>query len=132
MSQKTNYKSAWKNTYKMKFTDEEFEFIWGVYESIDKCMLCSKDFKSRYDKCLDHDHATGEPRMILCRGCNGHYDRKIRKDNTSGVSGIGERKYSWIIRDRSSNKRIYKCFAKSKYSLDEVIQIKKLKYSLTI
>jgi len=34
------------------------------------CDVCEKVFKSSTDKCMDHDHVTGEIRFVLCANCN--------------------------------------------------------------
>lgn len=128
LKRKSKMKCYWNTQLKIKFTPEEFEFLWGVYESIDNCMLCSKHFDSSFDKCLDHDHKTGEPRYILCRSCNNGYDISPRKNNKTGTRGIGESKYSWVFNFKYNGKTIRKKYAKSKYSLSDVIKIKNKKY----
>ena len=34
------------------------------------CEVCTKEFSSKSDRCLDHDHETGLFRKVLCRNCN--------------------------------------------------------------
>jgi len=126
---KKNAKSRWKNEFKINFTDEEFEFIWGVYENIDKCMLCSNEFKNSFDKCLDHNHYTGEVRYILCRNCNFGYDRKENTNNKLGEKNISETTIKgnefYVIQKKKNGKRLfYKYFSKNKYTLNQVIAIR--------
>ena len=35
-----------------------------------KCGVCSKDLKRDLRACIDHDHATGLIRGLLCSACN--------------------------------------------------------------
>tara|TARA_R110001606_G_scaffold131986_1_gene267973 strand:+ start:214 stop:666 length:453 start_codon:yes stop_codon:yes gene_type:complete len=35
-----------------------------------KCEVCEKVFQSNRDKCMDHNHETGEIRWVLCCSCN--------------------------------------------------------------
>jgi len=125
---KNQYKSCWK--YRgIKFSPEEFEFIWGVYENIENCMLCSKHFKNSFDKCLDHNHENGEIRYILCRGCNSGFHRKLQHNNKSGYRYIYIRKtkgYEYYKIDITKNKKILveKCFNTKKYSIEQVVKIR--------
>lgn len=36
----------------------------------DKCGLCERPFSERRRRYVDHDHATGQVRGIVCSGCN--------------------------------------------------------------
>jgi hypothetical protein len=120
---KAERKAKWKSIG-IKFSNEEFEYIWGVFENINECMLCCKDFKNSYDKCLDHNHETGEPRYILCRACNVGYDTKVKSTNRLGEKYISQRTIKkvdcWLI--VSPKYKIYKAFSKNKWSLEQVIE----------
>lgn len=125
---KNDMKSKWKNQLKINFTDEEFEFIWGVYQNIEECMKCSKHFKDRFDKCLDHNHDTGEIRYILCRCCNSNTDvRNNIERNKLGETNITIEVNQGIFYrfEKKINKhKIVKRFSTNKYTLEEVIEIK--------
>jgi hypothetical protein len=125
---KSKTKYRWKSLG-INFLDEEFEFIYGVYENIDNCMLCSNEFKNSFDKCLDHNHSTGEVRYILCRNCNFGYDRKENTNNKLGEKNISETTIKgnefYVIQKKKNGKRLFnKYFNKNKYSLNEVIKIR--------
>lgn len=85
---KHHTKANWKR-WGIKFTEEEFEFLYGVYINTNECQLnihasCSITFKNSKDRHLDHDHKTGKPRAICCCKCNNISYRKLQKNNTSG------------------------------------------------
>ena len=48
------------------------------------CAICSNTFRDRYDMTVDHDHATGKVRQLLCRSCNRALG--LFKDNISTLS----------------------------------------------
>ena len=52
--------------------DGDFESLLDYYCSITECPICDFKFekKQQCEKVFDHDHETGEPRMVLCRQCN--------------------------------------------------------------
>ena len=91
---KCKTKASWKKKG-MKFTEEDFEYIYSEYIIATNCDLCDKVFKSTRDRQLDHNHKTGAVRNIVCRSCNlKKADRKIRSDNTSGYTNIHKQKDS--------------------------------------
>ena len=57
-----------------------------------QCEVCEKVFKSMRDKCMDHDHDTGEIRWVLCQRCNNRdnwkkvlQEKKKQQSNTNHV-----------------------------------------------
>jgi hypothetical protein len=68
-------KAKWIRYYsKYRITEEEFRARLAACEN--KCEICSKEFGDIFnapscDKpCVDHCHATGEVRGLLCSACN--------------------------------------------------------------
>jgi len=64
---------------------ENFDMLFNEYIKTTQCQHCGKDFKSTKDRHLDHNHDTGEVRLIVCQKCNvmdsyikypNGYDRK--------------------------------------------------------
>ena len=46
------------------------EKLYNDYIATTHCESCSNEFISSYDRCLDHDHETGDFRWVICRNCN--------------------------------------------------------------
>ena len=59
--------SVWK---KRDMICEDWDSMYEIYLHTWNCEYCNKEFIDSYDRCLDHIHATGEIRAILCRECN--------------------------------------------------------------
>ena len=73
------HKSMCKYNWKkigIKFNDN-FEEWYARYINSNECEKCNEPYKSLRDRCMDHDHITGEPRNILCQSCNSWTDKKI-------------------------------------------------------
>ena len=69
---------------------DNFESIYDDYIHQTNCELCGKLFENTKDRCMEHNHKTGEFRNIVCQKCNNwkaDYKRKndvspyIRKQN---------------------------------------------------
>jgi hypothetical protein len=61
-----------------------FEDIHEIYELATNCEVCNIEFlnKGSYRRCLDHHHASGHIRGIICNKCNinlGKVDNLTRK-----------------------------------------------------
>ena len=131
---KSYTKLSWKK-YGIKFNDEEFEFLYGVYINTFECQLnihedCSGTFKKTFDRQMDHDHSTGLPRAICCQKCNGISNKKIQCNNISGYrhihSGIqiSNGTDNWVI-NINYNKKVYrKRRAKHLHSLESVVEVR--------
>ena len=63
----TKYK--WK-IYGLIETDEKIEEIYQCYIMSCNCELCGNAFTSSKVRHMDHDHATGKFRNIVCIKCN--------------------------------------------------------------
>ena len=49
-----------------------------IYLPSTHCDICKTEYKSTFDRCLDHCHLSGEFRQMLCRACNV-FDRWEKK-----------------------------------------------------
>lgn len=49
-----------------------YEALYNIYINTHECMVCDTPFKTRHDRCLDHDHTTNLYRHVLCHKCNCH------------------------------------------------------------
>ena len=135
---KSHTKVSWKR-YGIKFNDEEFEFLYGVYINTFECQLnihedCSGTFKNTFDRCLDHDHSTGLPRAICCRNCNRISDREMQSNNKSGYRHISTEietsngKENWVINIKYNKKVYRKRRVKSLHSLESVVELRNQLY----
>ena len=71
---KVNMMADWRRSGVNNVNEE----MYNHYIATTHCECCLKEFSSSRDRCLDHDHETGEYRQILCSSCNNHdYWKKI-------------------------------------------------------
>ena len=67
---KTRIISHWKSR---GILDEDLSAVYDYYIKQTHCMICLIEYKDSFDRCLDHDHETGEIRYICCRHCNSTF-----------------------------------------------------------
>jgi len=63
---KTSTRAARLRKYGL--TQADFERMWNAQNG--QCAICREPFKDQLRACVDHDHATGFVRDLLCRPCN--------------------------------------------------------------
>ena len=107
------HKSVTKNTWKrLGLKMDNFEEIYKRYITSSRCELCSKQYKKRNERNMEHDHKTGEFRNIVCNRCNILRSDRKQKNNTSGYIGIYRHKdnhsdigFYWRFRVSINGKR---------------------------
>lgn len=65
------YKS--KTIYNWKgrgIVHDDFDALFEEYIATTACQHCHTPFKSTLDRCIDHNHDTGQVRLIVCHKCN--------------------------------------------------------------
>ena len=64
---KTRTINQWKRS---GVINDNLEEIYETYIKTMNCTHCGKEFRNTKERHLDHDHATGLFRKIVCQGCN--------------------------------------------------------------
>jgi DNA repair exonuclease SbcCD ATPase subunit len=49
---------------------DDYSALYDVYIATTYCQVCQKEFREEHDRCMDHDHETGQFRHVLCWSCN--------------------------------------------------------------
>ena len=83
-----NKKSSTISNWKQHGLIGDLDAIYDRWLNATNCELCNKSFASN-KKCMEHNHATGQFRNIVCNSCNTNKsDRKKPTTNTSGYKNI--------------------------------------------
>jgi hypothetical protein len=68
---KTRQKTIRIHNWKRKgIIDTDYELLHDCYDQQTHCWICGRKYKHTKERCLDHDHNTGECRYICCINCN--------------------------------------------------------------
>jgi|GEM_PF-3215343 len=79
-----------KNWKRIGLIYPDYDELYQTYINTLECQHCLKEFKSTRDRCMDHDHQTGQFRMIVCKKCNVN-DSYIKYPN--GFTEEDKKKY---------------------------------------
>ncbi len=71
-------KSSRINNWKRRGIIGDLHFLYDKYINTNNCEKCNLLFIDTKNKCLDHNHITGEFRFVLCRNCNNDDIFKIK------------------------------------------------------
>ena len=82
---KTKCRNNWEKLGIIFQDDKHYDYVYNEYIHATNCDLCNKLFLNTRDRCLDHDHTTGEIRNVVCQRCN-----LIRKDIKKQKTNTGE------------------------------------------
>jgi hypothetical protein len=92
----------------------DYDLIYDRYIKAKNCEFCgclmTKEKEGGRQKCMEHNHRTGEFRGIVCQKCNTtQLDRKRPTHNTSGHTGIcfmkeKSGKWFWVYRKQHEGK----------------------------
>ncbi len=103
-------KSAWK---RLGVIHPNVDALYNMFIRTTHCNVCNKEFISRNDRHLDHDHETGKFRYILCRSCNLKMDRKVNKNSKLGLKYIGKYKDYYYVKIHRNRKYVLNVKRKS-------------------
>lgn len=70
---------------------DDYNQLYERYINTTDCDVCHRTFKNSKDRCMDHDHSTGQFRNIICRSCNSRdHWKKVLSARSSCVEASPE------------------------------------------
>ena len=120
------HKSLMKDSWKRSGINlDNFQELYKNYVNATKCEKCEKTFEKRNQRCLDHDHSTGEFRHFLCRACNSKYYVSDYKNNSTGYRNIVLQEVNnsqyFRVGINHDKKCIVKYFNITKFDIEDVV-----------
>ena len=117
---------AWKKRGLIMDTYEDYLTIyyhWLCSTNCEKCNIQFNEGNTKYRKCMDHCHLTGQYRNILCHSCNLNDNSR----NTSGTPNIGweKRRNKWIYVKKINGKTHFKRFKTKEDAIKYKIEFEK-------
>tara|TARA_R110002153_G_C13022946_1_gene467738 strand:+ start:39 stop:443 length:405 start_codon:yes stop_codon:yes gene_type:complete len=109
-----NHKYSAIHTWKKRGVKyDDIESLYLIYINTMECQHCNKEFINTRDRCLDHDHETGEFRKIVCQTCNAN-DNYINYPD--GVPSLNERHKIYRDNNKDKLKEKFNCDCGGKYT----------------
>ena len=77
---------------------DDYKALYETYINTTHCNHCNREFNKTNYRCMDHDHATGLFRKIVCKACN------VRDSYIKYPNGFDLKKYQQDYRDTNKEK----------------------------
>tara|TARA_R110002110_G_scaffold661_1_gene2601 strand:+ start:227 stop:658 length:432 start_codon:yes stop_codon:yes gene_type:complete len=101
---------------------ETYKGIYSFVRSVDNCQLCSVKFNDEILRYMDHSHATGFFRQVLCNKCNIGFDRDTLHRSKTGHRWITPQKN----KQRNGKIKIYFVYDRKGFKRKSSVSLTKL------